>query len=163
MKPANPYIWLLLSTLGTCGWAAAAEIAAPAPVVMVCEHGSVKSLMAASLFNRAAAERDLPFRAVARGLTPDKAVPPAIAAALEKEGFAVTDFTPEAISGADMANASRIIAIGVDTKSLGPIAQPIVETWNDVPAASTDYAAARASLQQHVDALLADLERQLEQ
>ena len=163
MKRATPYTLLLLITLGTCGWAGAVELTAPAPVVMVCEHGSVKSVMAASLFNRAAAERDLPFRAVARGVTPDKAVPPAIAAALEKEGFAVKDFAPESISGADVSKASRIIAIGVDPKSFGPIAQPIVETWNDVPAASTDYAAARTSLQQHVEALLADLERQLKQ
>jgi hypothetical protein len=40
-------------------------------VVFVCEHGNVKSLMAASYFNTMAQARGLPFRAVSRGSAPD--------------------------------------------------------------------------------------------
>src|ERR1700741_2821321 len=54
----------------------AADLANRAPVLMICEHGSVKSVMAATLFNQAAIERKLPFRAIPRGVTPDAAVPP---------------------------------------------------------------------------------------
>ncbi|SRR6266404_3655563 len=39
----------------------------PAHVVFVCEHGSVKSLIAMEYFNRSVQERGLAYRAVARG------------------------------------------------------------------------------------------------
>ena len=48
-----------------------------AAVVFVCEHGSVKSLVAQEWFNRRAKERGLAVRAVSRGITPDASVPPA--------------------------------------------------------------------------------------
>lgn len=130
---------------------------ASTPVLLVCEHGSVKSLIAASLFNRAATERGLPFRAISRGVTPDRAVPPKIAEALEREGFDVKDFKPAPVSSTDIAQASHIVAIGVN---LSPVASPpaSVEHWNDVPAASVDYSAARLSLKRHVDTLLDELQ-----
>jgi arsenate reductase (thioredoxin) len=90
----------------------------PAPVLIVCEHGSVKSLIAASLFNQAAAERHLSFRAIARGVNPDSSVPPPISAALAQEGFDVKEFVPTRFSGADVAGASRVIAIGVHPAAL---------------------------------------------
>ena len=40
----------------------------PPRVVFVCEHGSVKSLVAMMYFNHRAQERGLKFRAIARGL-----------------------------------------------------------------------------------------------
>jgi arsenate reductase len=126
-------------------------------VVMVCEHGSVKSLMAASLFNRAAEQRGLPFRAIARGVSPDTAVPPGIAAALSAEGFDVAKFVPAMASAAELNGAARVIVIGIDAEALSGGNVRSIESWRDVPAASVDYAAARASLAQHVDALLVKL------
>ena len=125
---------------------------------MVCEHGSVKSLMAASLFNQAAMERQLPFRAIARGVNPDTTVPAPIALALTKEGFDVKSFVPTRVSDRDVAAASRVVAIGVDPKSFASAAHPAIDAWNDVPAASVDYTAARASLKRHINELLADLQ-----
>ena len=133
--------------------------AEPEPVLMICEHGSVKSLMGASLFNRAAEERHLPFRAIARGVTPDAAVPPAIAEALAQEGVQAREFVPRRVSETDLAQASKVVAIGVEPAVLDAPASVTIETWTDVPAASVDYDAARASLQQHVDALLTTLQR----
>jgi hypothetical protein len=46
---------------------------------------SVKSLMAASLFNKAAMQRGVPCRAIARGVSPDASVPSPIAAALGQD------------------------------------------------------------------------------
>ena len=46
----------------------------PARVVFVCEHGSVKSLIAMDYFNRSARERGLAYRAVARGTAPEATV-----------------------------------------------------------------------------------------
>ena len=58
-----------------------------------------------------------------------------------------------------MADASRIIAIGVDPAALNAAANVPIATWNDVPAASVNYSAASASLRQHVDALLNELQQ----
>jgi arsenate reductase len=131
----------------------------PAPILMVCVHGSVKSLMAASLFNRAATERRLPFRAIARGVSPDRFVPPAIEAALARDGYDVKRFVPSKVSQAELRSASRIIAISLEAAALKLDSDTSVDSWLDVPAASVDYAAAMASLQRHVDALLDELER----
>jgi arsenate reductase (thioredoxin) len=130
----------------------------PAAVLLVCEHGSVKSLMAASLFNQAAAARSLPFRAVSRGVTPDERVPEKIADALSRQGFDVQNFKPMRVSNVDLQNASRIVAIGVDPNAFAGGAQAPVERWDDVPAASVDYAAAHDSLQRHVERLLDELQ-----
>jgi protein-tyrosine-phosphatase len=130
----------------------------PAPVLLVCEHGSVKSLMAASLFNQAATARSLPFRAVSRGVTPDERVPEKIADALGREGVDVQNFKPERVSDADLNNALRVITIGVDPSAFASATPVPVERWDDVPAASTDYGAARESLQRHVEQLLDQLQ-----
>jgi arsenate reductase (thioredoxin) len=130
----------------------------PVPILMVCEHGSVKSLMAASLFNKAAEQRRLPFHAVARGVSPDAAVPPRIATALSEDGFDVATFVPAKASATEVSRAARVVVIGLEPDALDGKPTGVVETWRDVPAASTDYAAARASLMQHIDALLDELE-----
>jgi len=130
----------------------------PAPVLLVCEHGSVKSLMAASMFNQAAAKRRLPFRAVSRGVTPDEQVPQKIAEALGREGFDVRSFKPVRVSSDDLNNASRVVAISIDPSAFASGAKVHVEHWDDVPATSVDYAAARAALQRHVEQLLDELQ-----
>lgn len=45
-----------------------ADVAKNAPVTIICEHGSAKSLIAATLFNEAAKTRGLFVRAVSRGV-----------------------------------------------------------------------------------------------
>jgi hypothetical protein len=67
---------------------------------------------------------------------------------------------PVAVSAEDVAHASRVIAIGVPPAAASPGGAVAVETWSDVPAASVNYSAARASLAQHVDALLNELQQE---
>ncbi len=60
----------------------AALMTAPKPepvgtILFVCEHGSAKSVVAAAHFNRIAAARGLPFRAISRGTVPDAEMAPA--------------------------------------------------------------------------------------
>jgi protein-tyrosine-phosphatase len=129
------------------------------PVVFVCEHGSVKSLIAASLFDRTAGKRGLPFRAIARGVNPEAHVPPAIVAAMRADGFEVENFRPQGLQPRDIAGAAEVVAIGVDLTTQADEAQAPIQSWNDVPPASVDYAAARAALQQHIDALLVELQK----
>jgi arsenate reductase len=127
-------------------------------VVMVCEHGSVKSLIAASLFNKGATQRGLPYRATARGVSPDASVPTSIASALAEEGFDVSSFVPSKVSAAELDRAERVVLIGVDTKALDGGSSGTITSWQEVPAASLDYMAARASLMQHIEVLLDELE-----
>jgi len=129
-----------------------------APVVFVCEHGNVKSLIAASLFDQVAVERELPFRAVSRGLSPESGVPPKIADALKSDGVDIEGFEAKPLSARDVENASRVIAIGVDLSPLVRDGQVSTELWSDVPPASVDYRASRAVLLRHIDALLDELQ-----
>lgn len=160
-EPPNPRlsIWVatLLAALGGCQSAAPVRPAV-APVVLVCEHGNVKSLIGASLFDEVASQRGLPFRAVSRGVTPEVSVPPKIAAALRGEGIDVANFKPQRLTSLDVSGALRVVAIGVDLTSFSAAAHAPIEEWVDVPPASIDYAAARAALLRHIDALLDSLQ-----
>jgi len=127
------------------------------PVVFVCEHGNVKSLIGASLFNRIAKERGLPFHAVARGVTPEATVPPKIVSALREDGVEVEGFKPERLSPQDVSTAFRTIGIGVDLSAFSTGSRKPVERWDDVPPASVDYAASRAALVRHIEVLLDQL------
>ena len=125
-------------------------------VVFVCEHGNVKSLMAASYFNQLAAQRGLPFNAVSRGVALDSTtVPKPIAAGLRADGIDVSHFHPSKVASADLVDAARVIAIGtqIPTKA----GEQLIERWDDVPPASTSYDAARSALKAHVAELLDQL------
>jgi protein-tyrosine-phosphatase len=144
----------LVATLAfVCGIVAADDAATK--VVFVCEHGNVKSLMAASYFNQLAAQRGLPFHAVSRGVAPDSTtVPEAIVAGLHTDGFDVGDFHPSKVTTTDVADAVRTVAISTELPASVRVAEHGIERWTDVPPASSDYDAARTSLKAHVSALL---------
>jgi protein-tyrosine-phosphatase len=128
------------------------------PVVFVCEHGNVKSLIASSLFDKAARERGLSLRSVSRGITPEQDVPPKIVTALREDGAEVAHFEPKKLTSGDISGAMRVIAIGVDLSSYVFNAPASLEAWKDVPPASVDYAASRAALLNHINALLDELQ-----
>ena len=128
-------------------------------VVLVCEHGNVKSLIAASLFNQLASARGLPFRAESRGLNPESGVPASIVEALRAEGIDVAIFNPRALSDQDAASASRVVAIGVDLTSFAADTRAPIDLWSDIPPASVDYSLSRAALIRHIEALLQELQR----
>ena len=129
-----------------------------AQVVFVCEHGNVKSLIASTLFNQAAHARGLRFRSISRGVRPEAGVPAKIADELKKEGANVRQFKPTALAQADVSSANRVVAIGIDLAEFHPGPTTIMESWADVPPASVDYAASRAVLLRHIDALLDTLQ-----
>ena len=129
-------------------------------ILFVCQHGNVKSLMAASYFNRLAAERGLPYRASARGSEVDTPkVPAAIATQLQEEGFDVRTFSAQPATAADVQAAKHIVLI--ETSLPGDAdadAAAKVERWDDVPPASVHYPAASAALKAHVEKLLDQLD-----
>src|SRR5215468_116815 len=94
--------WLLAGIavmLGAFATSCPAAENASTQVLFVCEHGNVKSLMAASYFNERAAQRQLPFRAISRGSASNStSVPDAIRSGLHTDGFDVGNFRPAAVS-----------------------------------------------------------------
>lgn len=126
-------------------------------VVFVCEHGSVKSLMAAQWFNKLAAERGLKHRAISRGMAPDASVPKGIADKLRSDGFDVGGFTPAALSKSDLRDAERVVSIGIDVSKVTGGSSVKVDGWTDIPAASLNYAASRDALVKRIDRLLSEL------
>lgn len=131
---------------------------APA-VIFVCEHGNKKSVMAATLFNKLAAERHSPLRALARGAHAEGAVPPEIVDALRTQDGGVAAMQATQLTASDVHDALRVVTIGVALDRATSPADSAVEAWSDVPSASSDYQASRSSLLHHVAALLDQLDR----
>jgi len=155
VKNLAPVVALLALS---CGMAAAAEDTAARQVVFVCEHGNVKSLMAASYFNQLAEQQHLPFHAISRGAAPDSTtVPQPIVAGLRTDGVDVSAFHPAKLGQPDLADAAHVVMIGTDLPAGLHARESQIENWQDVPPASTNYAAARAALQAHVADLIARL------
>lgn len=127
-------------------------------VLFVCQHGNVKSVMAASYFNRLAVERGMPYRASARGSQVDTPeVPAAIATKLRAEGFEVNAYRAAPATAADLQAAKRIVLIETSLPSASVDSASKAERWDDVPPASIDYSAASAALRAHIEKLLDEL------
>ena len=134
---------------------AAADETPQRQVVFVCQHGNVKSLMAASYFNQLAEQQRLPLRAISRGSAPDSnTVPKSIAEGLHADGVDVSDFRPAKVAAAEVAAAEQVVTIGAELPADAHADPQRIERWNDVPSASSDYAAARISLKAHVADLI---------
>src|SRR5262245_23502084 len=132
---------------------------APAqPVVFVCEHGSVKSMIAAQWFNRRAAERGLRVQGVSRGVEPDPKIPDWAAAKLEGDGFDLTGIAPARLKDTDVAGAARVVALSAKSPLFDALAGGPMR-WDDIPPAAEDYVAARDAIRRHIDALIEDLAR----
>jgi len=125
-------------------------------VVFVCLHGSAKSVIAAEQCQRLARERGLVVEAMATGVEPDAEIPLPVIRGLLAEGIDVRGRRPRRVSGDDLAAASRVVALGCD---LTDVAAPgvAIERWDDVPAVSDDFGAARDAIVAHLRRLLSDL------
>ena len=128
-----------------------------ATVVFVCEHGSAKSVVAAAHFNRLAAEKGLPYRALARGTKPDEAVALPVRNGLAAEGLDVSGWKPAAVSDQDIRQAVRVVSMGTDLPATRSFSKGTLIEWNDIPAISQDYAAARKAIITRVEALVQTL------
>ena len=129
-------------------------------VLFVCEHGNVKSLMAASYFNQLARERRLPYRAVSRGSAPDStSVPPAIVDGLRKDGIDVASFHPAVVGDADLRASRLLVLINTELPANTHAQGMSTERWSDVPPASVNFEAARDSLRKHIAKLIEQLAR----
>jgi protein-tyrosine-phosphatase len=124
-------------------------------VVFVCEHGAVKSTVAAAYFNRIARERGLPYVAVSRGIDLYPDIPTIIRRELANDGLAPQDDTPRDLRTDEADIAARVVAFDrLPTERSGAAS---VTYWSDVPAVTKDYSAGRDAILHHIEALAAEL------
>jgi arsenate reductase len=124
-------------------------------VVFVCEHGAALSVVSAAYFNKLARERHLNVRAIARGTTPQKDISVSARAGLKADGVTSDTKRPKALSPKDASQALRIVAflpLPAEYSKMGP-----VQTWDDVPPTSANYAAARDAILRHLKELFGEL------
>ena len=127
-------------------------------VLFICEHGTVKSLLAKMLFDRYAAAAGLHVRAISRGTAVDPTVPAWMQANLLADGFALGSFKPTALTATDLLTARYVASFDVPASASAAATVPRVR-WDSLPAASQQYAASRdaiaARVRQLVDSLAA--------
>ena len=85
-------------------------------VVFVCEHGSAKSIIAASEFERMAKEKGLDLNILARGTNPDAEIPKLVRDGLKADGYDVGNLKPTKVTQKDLKGAARIVSFGPDLK-----------------------------------------------
>lgn len=127
-------------------------------VVFVCEHGTVKSVVALAWFRQLAWERHLSIRAISRGTAPDSGVPARVREGLRLDGLFLGPFTPAQFTLADLASAIAVISF--DQPSIAELVGARVPTaqWNGLPAVSEDYRIARDSIRHRVARLVDSLD-----
>ena len=138
---------------------AAAQTARPAAgprVVFVCEHGAAKSVIAAAYFNKIAAERGLPDRAIYRGASPQPELSVSALKGLRDDGMTLPVDKPSSITPGDVTAASHIFAIGCTLPSHAASSGKS-DSWDDVPD-DRGYAAQRDAIKKHVERLIDQLQ-----
>ena len=126
-------------------------------VVFVCLHGSAKSLIAAEYCARLAGERGLDVRATSAGTEPDLDIPPHVIEGLLRDGIDVRGRRPRLATREDLATAAHVVSFGCDLKEIAP-ASLTIERWDDIPAVSADFDAARDAILARLRRLLAEWE-----
>ncbi|MCE9603124.1 MAG: hypothetical protein K8S21_13045 [Gemmatimonadetes bacterium] len=135
--------------------------AAPAPqgtVLFICEHGTVKSLLAKLLFDEYAAQIGLPMRAESRGTAIDSAVPPWMLAKLSASDLMPGSFTPRALAAQDLAAASFVVSFDLAGAVVAGARAPRAR-WDSLPPASQQFEASRDAIRARVHALVDSLDR----
>ena len=125
-----------------------------ATVVFVCEHGTVKSVIALAHFERLARERGLPVRAISRGTAPDARLPEFMVRALRAEGFHVDAFAPTRFDSSALAGAIHVVSFDVPPL---PVTTVPVERWDQLPSVTADYARGSSAIKARVEALVDSL------
>jgi arsenate reductase len=122
--------------------AARAQLQEQKTVLFVCEHGSAKSIVAASHFKRLATAQGLNVKVFSRGTKPDKAIPQKITQYLAEDKLPEYPNTPEQLMPIDVTSADYVVTFVQLPDSLN---RSNVEIWN-VPSFESGYPAARDSI-----------------
>ena len=134
---------------------AAAVTGERASIVFVCQNGVAMSVWSARTFDRIAAERGLPLRAISRASAATFArVPLRMQLALWLDGYRVGGYEPQVVSAEDVRGAARVILIDTELPPEAFAPGAVIETWTGFPPMREKYFASRAALQERVEALV---------
>jgi hypothetical protein len=90
------------------------------------------------------------------GIEVDTAIPRDVIDGLAEDGIDVTELRPTPLTGAIVASARRLVLFGCRLDHMSQLPADIRQ-WEDVPAISDGYGAARAAIATRVSALLDEL------
>lgn len=124
-------------------------------VVFVCEHGAARSVIAATYFQKLAAERGLRARAVYRGVTPQADLGEAAVNGLRSDGLTPPSQKPSPLTAGDVDGATVIFAIGCKLPDRAT-ASGKAQSWDDVPT-DRGYGPMRDAIKVHVERLVDEL------
>ena len=154
MKP----VWIALLVAGVANAQSPRITRDTQTVVFVCEHGTVKSVIAMAYFDRLVRERGLPFRAVSRGTAPDSIVPGFVREGLRLDGLPLGDFTPMPLSERDLA-ATLIVSFDQPGVAQFVGTRAPTAAWDKLPSVTAHYPTARDSIKLRIAALVDSLAR----
>ena len=148
---------VMMFTALVAGAAAQTTSAVSPRVVFVCEHGAAKSVIAAAYFNKIAAERGLPDRAIYRGASPQAELSVSALKGLKEDGLTLPSDKPSPVTAADVTAATHVFAIGC-TLPAHAASSGKADSWDDVPE-NQGYAAQRDAIKKHVERLIDQLQK----
>jgi arsenate reductase len=124
-------------------------------IVFVCLNGVSMSVWSARTFDRLAAERGLPFRAIARASAATYTrVPLRMQLALWLDGYRVGGYEPHVVSAEDVRSAERVILIETELPPAAFAPSAAIETWTGFPPMREKYFESRTALQTRVQELV---------
>jgi protein-tyrosine-phosphatase len=94
--------------------------------------------------------------AATAGIEADEAVPTGVVAGLAADGIDVSGLRPRQLTGAMIASARRIVALGCHIDDAG-YALADLRQWDDIPAVSDGFEPARDIILARVSALVDEL------
>jgi arsenate reductase (thioredoxin) len=127
-------------------------------ILFVCEHGSAKSVIAATYFNKLAKERNLAWEAFTRGTDPEKQLSQNTEQGLRSDGLLNNEIIPQKVSQNDVSTAQHIVLFYPLPKAITVNVRK--EFWDGLPPVSDDYPKARDAILRKVSALLDSLAKQ---
>lgn len=127
-------------------------------VLFVCEHGTVKSLLAKLLFDEYAAQVGLPMRAESRGTAVDSVIPPWMRSQLAESRLESEGFVPRALTAGDLSSAAYVVSFDLPASASAGTRAPRAR-WDSLPPASRDFVASRDAIRSRVHELVDSLNR----
>ncbi len=128
------------------------------PVLFVCEHGTVRSVLAKVLFEQYAAEVGLNTKAFSRGTRADSVVPAFMLHGLAGDKIDLGDWRPQTLQPRDLTNASMVVTFDIPRAATATAAVPQAH-WDSLPSVSRDYITGREAIKVRVHQLVDSLKR----
>ncbi|MEJ7644892.1 MAG: hypothetical protein WKF87_09875 [Chryseolinea sp.] len=126
-------------------------------IVFVCEHGSAKSVIAAAYFNKLAIEKNIPWRAVARGTDPDAVISLKTKQLLLEDKLFDKSFVPQKLSQQDVNEAQRVILFYTLPESIK--GKNNIQYWKGIDAVDGDFVKLRNDIVNKITPVIDSLSR----